>query len=225
MSADVKPRPSERRKERLRSRIIEEAVKLYHQNGGEHGGFEGTTVESIADRADISLRTFFRYFESKQDVIYLDYRRAVSDMEAFILDRLDDEPPEQAALNGCIDQIIHFIDNPVNRERILRALTSTNFTDRRSIWRSNAQARIAELLQPRLADRPDPALAARMAAMIVRGVVDDGLARWALAPAGDPAAFVQESLRASQATMRIMLGGDQPGEGVVEPKRKKARVR
>jgi len=56
----------------MRRRIIEEASRLYHENGEEVGGVETTTVELICERADISVRTFFRHFDSKLDVIYLD---------------------------------------------------------------------------------------------------------------------------------------------------------
>jgi AcrR family transcriptional regulator len=54
----------ERKRVALRRRIQQEALRLF----AEHG-FERTTVEQIADAADTSTTTFYRYFPAKQDVI------------------------------------------------------------------------------------------------------------------------------------------------------------
>src|SRR5262245_8982092 len=57
----------ERKKQKTRWAIQEHALRLFAQQG-----FEATTVEQIAEAAEISPSTFFRYFKSKDDVVIED---------------------------------------------------------------------------------------------------------------------------------------------------------
>ena len=54
----------ERRKQEIRSKIIESAVDLFEEKG-----FEETNLEHICERAEISRPTFYSYYSSKQDLI------------------------------------------------------------------------------------------------------------------------------------------------------------
>jgi AcrR family transcriptional regulator len=54
----------ERKKQQTVSAIEEAALDLFEQQG-----FDATTVEQIAERADVSRTTFFRYFPTKADVV------------------------------------------------------------------------------------------------------------------------------------------------------------
>ncbi|WP_051814937.1 TetR/AcrR family transcriptional regulator [Streptomyces iakyrus] len=59
----------QRKKMRTRQALIEGALRLFAEKG-----YEQTTVAEIAASADIATRTFFSYFDSKDDIVFFDDR-------------------------------------------------------------------------------------------------------------------------------------------------------
>jgi AcrR family transcriptional regulator len=66
----IEERPSglrERKKERTRAQIQHEALRLFAAQG-----YDATTVEQIAEAAEVSTSTLFRYFIGKADIVRYD---------------------------------------------------------------------------------------------------------------------------------------------------------
>ena len=86
----------QRHVDRTRAALAAAAVELF----AEHG-FAATTVDEIAARADVAPRTFFRYFPTKEAVLFhdADAARAMQLMVEY-----DPQPPFDAGAVAKADQ-------------------------------------------------------------------------------------------------------------------------
>ena len=73
----------ERKKIKTRQAIRREAFRLIDENG-----YAATTVEQIADAAEVSPSTFFRYFPSKESLLLAD------DLDPLVLAAFEAQPPD-----------------------------------------------------------------------------------------------------------------------------------
>jgi AcrR family transcriptional regulator len=74
----------ERKKQKTRDLLIGTALKLFLEKG-----YEETSIEEIAAAAEVSPRTFFRYFPNKEDVVFLDQDKE----DAFLREMIETRDP------------------------------------------------------------------------------------------------------------------------------------
>lgn len=67
----------DRKKAATKERIAAEALRLF-----ERQGFEGTTIDEIAEAAQVGRRTFFRYFPTKEAVVFPDWERRLGEFRS-----------------------------------------------------------------------------------------------------------------------------------------------
>ena len=83
----------DRKKDETRQALREAAHRLFAAKG-----FSQTTIDDIAEAADVSRRTFFRYFDSKDDLLRVDVADLLPVMLAALRARPAGEPPLAAIL-------------------------------------------------------------------------------------------------------------------------------
>lgn len=76
----------ERKKARTREALVEAALRLFAERG-----FEATTVADIAEAAEVSPRTFFTYFPSKEDVLFARRQDRIERIRDALAKRAPDE--------------------------------------------------------------------------------------------------------------------------------------
>jgi AcrR family transcriptional regulator len=104
----------ERKKQQTRERIARVALELFAERG-----YEETTLADIADAADVSPRTIFAYYESKEDILFCE--------EGAFIDRLrqmlDERPPGTTTVDA-IRELFATIEPPDDEARLRKKIVS-----------------------------------------------------------------------------------------------------
>jgi AcrR family transcriptional regulator len=111
---DGAPRPEglrARKRERTRLSIEDAALELFAEQG-----YEATTVEQIAARAEVSVGTFFRYFPSKGEALFVERKNQIPALQRAIVERPAHEDDFEAVRRALQFEWVAKIDP----ERIVR---------------------------------------------------------------------------------------------------------
>jgi AcrR family transcriptional regulator len=108
-------------------------------------GFEATTVDQLAQRAGVSRRTFFRYFPTKEDVIFSDHAVYLAWLSELLGERSPD--PIRSAARALYALVESFAENTDSVRRRARLVLATPvLRDRELLWLYEYQQLITDYL-------------------------------------------------------------------------------
>jgi AcrR family transcriptional regulator len=175
------------RAEMMYSEVEAIALRLF-----EARGFDTVTVEDVASEAQISVRTFYRYFPTKEDVFQRQIARRSVGLRAALAERPRDEPPMHSVRVAYTEQIAAEDADLLRRWIVVIATTPSVVKGVLGGIQLNTQRVVAEFLAARL-DVPGDALVPTMLAAAAQGVVQAAQTQWYL-HGGDLATTISECL-------------------------------
>jgi AcrR family transcriptional regulator len=163
------------------------ALRLFEQHG-----FSEVTVEEIAADAQISVRTFYRYFATKEDVLQHQIDRRSGALRAALAARPVDEPPLHSLRVALTDVVA--AEDPDLLRRWNNVVAATPMLLKGVIGGIHLKGHrvMAEFLAGRLGE-PSDAFVPTMLAAAVGGVIQAAQTQWFL-QGGDLAGRISEGI-------------------------------
>lgn len=214
MSPSFEPEPAapgrrERKKRRTRDDLMRHAARLFAKKG-----FDETTTEDIAEAADLSQRTFFRHFASKEAVLYGDMDELRDRVRSALLGRPASEPVIQAvrhAIMTLADDFAADRDHRFLQAKLAAAYPSVSAYSRAVVqadWERALIEAISERIgvDPLTDPRPEIVAGAAMSALRV------SIRRWtASGGAEDLPDLVADSFEALAGLSELAVSGETAG--------------
>jgi AcrR family transcriptional regulator len=104
----------ERKRERTRRALVDAAAELF-----ERKGYDETTIAEIAAAAEVSARTFFGYFASKEEIVFPDSAERVQIALDSIADRRPQDRPVDVLLRA-LQRVAEVDTDMVSRLAVVR---------------------------------------------------------------------------------------------------------
>lgn len=193
----------------MRDALVAAAFQLFLERG-----YEQTTVDDIVALAGVGRRSFFRHFPSKEDVVFPDHERCLTDMTAFLADSAEEDEPVRRVCDAARLVLRMYAENPtfsVQRYRLTKKVPGLRAYELSVVWRY--ERALAAYLRGRFAGRPDGTLQADVIAAAVVAAHNNALRSWLRSDGQDDAdAAVDHALGYVQASF-----GGSPGDAPPEP--------
>ncbi|MQS17028.1 TetR family transcriptional regulator [Streptomyces kaniharaensis] len=160
--SDAAPAPGlrERKKAETREALRSAAARLFAQRG-----FAETTVAEIVEAAGVSPRTFFRYFDSKEDLLLPDLAASFDRLVRELERRPIEEPPLVALREAVLAAVANAPQTTLIALAQPFAGAEAVVTDRLVYAFVQLEGRLTRLLAQRLPPGPDADLRAAVIAM------------------------------------------------------------
>jgi AcrR family transcriptional regulator len=174
-----------------RDRLAQAAFELFDEHG-----YEQTTVDDITERAGLGRTTFFRYYRSKEDVIFPDHDLMLKQVR----DRLA-SAGRQTALVAVSDAVrlvlLHYLnEGDVARRRYALTSKVPALRDREIASVARYQRLFREVITDYMGEADEPmSLRAEIMAAAVVAAHNHVLRRWLRAESPDPVGEIDEAMR------------------------------
>jgi AcrR family transcriptional regulator len=194
----------------MRDSLIAAAFRLFLERG-----YEQTTIDDIVALAGVGRRSFFRYFPSKEDVVFPDHEKCLADMTAFLEASEDADDPVVRVCDAARLVLRMYAENPtfsVQRYRLTKQVPGLRTYELSVVWRY--ERTLAAYLRGRFAARRDGTLRADVIASAVVAAHNHALRAWLRADGvGDASAEMDHALDyVSRAWTSNGPAGDTPAE-------------
>jgi AcrR family transcriptional regulator len=166
----------ERKKQQTRERLMAAAFRLLKERG-----YHGATVELMAEEAEVSVTTFFRYFESKEDVFLASHLAIIERVETAIRDRAPDVSVFDA-LRVVVDEVLREMPEDISDEKVHKEIDA--IPELRERTREH-EARIGNALMEAFGEQlgvPPTDLEPRVLGSAVLSAFDAAWAAWVVDP-------------------------------------------
>ncbi|EDY60873.1 TetR family transcriptional regulator [Streptomyces sviceus] len=198
----------------MRDALVAAAFQLFLERG-----YEQTTVDDIVTLAGVGRRSFFRYFPSKEDVVFPDHERCLADMTAFLAASDPGCDPLERVCEAVRLVLRMYTENPtfsVQRYRLTKQVPGLRAYELSVVWRYERS--FAEYLRGRLKGLHDGTLRADVIAAAVAAAHNNALRSWLRSDGqGDAEEAVEHALGYVQAAFGAAgaPAADAPPEDVV----------
>jgi AcrR family transcriptional regulator len=188
----------ERKKARTRAAIQDHALRLFRDHG-----YDATTIEQIAEAADVSPSTFFRYFPTKEAVVLYD------PFDPRIADAVRAQPQELSAVEAIRRAMratfAEIPDDERDRQRVRESLLRTVPELRVRMLDEFVRTMdpVAELVAARARRSADDTVVRTLAAAIIGVSISAWLDRGEASHSDDYLATVDEGLRQLETGFRL----------------------
>jgi len=190
MGVSQRPVPGVRERKRalVHEGLIAAAFRLFRERG-----FDAVSVTDIAEAAGVSRRSFFRYFPTKEDVVFAWQDGLGEEMARFAAERPKGEPP--------LVTLRHAVVGVVGRYKREEALALAQFMMETPSLRQHEYEKyaaleraLAEVIAARMGVDVGQDLRPRFYAVIAAGAMRVGVEAWSEAGRpGEPAVFVERA--------------------------------
>ncbi|MFV2174064.1 TetR family transcriptional regulator [Actinomadura sp. LOL_016] len=170
-------------------------------------GFRETSVDDIAAAAGISRRSFFRYFESKNNILFAEFGTLLLNLEEWFRSVPDDRPMFDAIAEAVLRFNRVHSDGPVAHRARMKLILQTPALRAQATLRHAEWLGVVALFTARRMGEPPEALGPQLAAHVSLGAANAAYEEWLRDESSDLVELVYRTFRMAQALAELEVPG------------------